>query len=188
MQKLFSQISGIFFGISIGTVTTVMPLSALADSISPGITGDNQQYSGEAMNAAFFGSGPASHLTEASQLRMQGEQSTREGKPDLAMRMLAKAVQLEPGDPTGHLLYARALSAKIKSSPADATSLPLIYKATDEWKMLWHHDADSFEQAEAKNEARRLSKLAKVITNQVQRNHGVSQEEAIAAAMHRTLQ
>ena len=168
--------------------TTITIESALADSISPHVDGNGQQYSGEPVNAAFFGTGPAAYLTEASQLRFQGAEDIRNGKPEQAMRKLAKAVQLDPGDPNGHLLYARALSAKIKISPADASSLPLVYKALDEWKMLWHHDADSFEQSEAKGEAKRLNRIAKAIIKQEQVNHGVSQQEAIAAATHRSLQ
>jgi hypothetical protein len=172
--------------IFLGTASTFT--YAIADSISPHVDGNNTQYSGEPVNAAFFGTGPAAYLTEASQLRFQGAEDTRNGKPEQAMRKLAKAVQLDPGDPDGHLLYARALTAKIKASPADASTLPLVYKALDEWKMLWHHDADSFEQTEAKNEAKRMTKIAKAIIKQEHVNHGISQEEALAAATHRSLQ
>lgn len=172
----------------LGLLTAFSVGSAHADSISPHIDGNHMQYSGEPVNSAYFGTGPAANLTEASQLRFQGAEDTRNGKPEQAMRKLAKAVQLDPGDPDGHLLYARALSAKIKISPADASTLPLVYKALDEWKMLWHHDADSFEQTEAKNEARRLTKVAKSIVKQEHSNHGISQEEALAAATHRSLQ
>lgn len=181
MQKVFS----------IGLAIFISALSAecvLADAISPHVDGSNIQYSGEPVNAAFFGTGPAAYLTEASQLRFQGAEDTRSGKPEQALRKLSKAVQLDPGDPEGHLLYARALSAKIKASPNDASTLPLVYKALDEWKMLWHHDADQFDQTEAKNEARRLNKIAKSIIKQEHSNHGISQEEALAAAMHRSMQ
>ena len=36
-------------------------------------------------------------------------------------------------------------------------------EAIDEWKLLWHHDADQSDQVEAKNQAKILGRLAKSI-------------------------
>jgi hypothetical protein len=146
--------------------------AAIADSISPGIRDEGQSYSDEEANSSFYGDGEAGRLSEASALRFQGEKSIHNGKLDLAIRQLAKAVQLEPGDPQGHLLYARAISAKINRS-GSAPSLVLVNKGIDEWKLIWHHDADPFDQSEGRKQAKKLMALAKVILKQgIQENNG----------------
>jgi hypothetical protein len=150
---------------------------AVADSISPGIRDEGQAYSDEEANSSFYGDGEAGRLSEASALRFQGEKSIHNGKLDLAIRQLAKAVQLEPGDPQGHLLYARAISAKITRS-GSAPSLVLVNKGIDEWKLIWHHDADPFDQAEGRKQAKKLMQLAKVLLKQ-----GIQENNATASRM-----
>lgn len=136
-------------------------LPCFADAISPAITGDGKQYSKDLANSAYFGTGISGRLTEASTLRFDGEQETAAANYDVAIKKLRKAVQLDPSDPTGHILYARALSAKIRSQklPEEA----LLKQAIDEWKMIWHHDADLLEQLEGKRETRALTRIAKAV-------------------------
>jgi len=138
-------------------------IPAIADAISPAITGDGKQYSKDLANSAYFGSGISGRLTEASTLRFEGEQETASGNHDVAIKKLRKAVQLDPADPTGHILYARALSAKVRSSQSPDPSL--IAQAIEEWKLIWHHDADLLEQVEGRRESRALSKLAKSVSS-----------------------
>ncbi len=150
-------------------------LPALADAISPAITGDGKQYSKDVANTAYFGTGISGRLTEASNLRFEGEQETAAANYDIAIKKLAKAVQLDPADPTGHILYARAISAKVRSSRSpDPTLLAL---GIQEWKLIWHHDADLLEQVEGRRETRSLSNLAKAIAKQ-QKEHGVESQVA----------
>jgi hypothetical protein len=167
-----SLISGLLLGLAFLSTNSVW-----ADSISPGIRDDGQSYSEEKANSSFYGDGEAGRLSEASALRFQGQQSIHDGKLDLAIKQLAKAVQFEPGDPQGHILYARAISAKIDKS-GSAPSLVMVNRAIDEWKLIWHHDADCFDQTEAKSQAKRLTRLAKVLLKQ-----GIQENNAAASRM-----
>lgn len=159
--------SPLFFSISL-----ILPLLApinpcCADAISPSVNGDGQVYSKEAPNASFYGTGMSGRMNEASALRFEGEQDTASQKYDVAIRKLAKAVQLDPSDPTGHVLFARALSQKIVTSKT-AISPDMVNQAIQEWKMIWHHDADIMEQMEGQREVRRLKKIAKAVEKQQQ--------------------
>jgi len=155
--------------------------AALADVISPQIhaVDPDRPYSNEKPNTAYYGTGVAGRMSEASALRFQGERDTDDGKFDVAIHELAKAVQLDPGDPSGHVLYARALSRKIK---AHAHVTPdLVATAIGEWKLLWRHDADYSEQFEARDETRKLTKLAKVMQKEAKRHkHGGPQQDFVA--------
>lgn len=136
-------------------------IPALADAISPAITGDGKQYSKDRANTAYFGTGISGRLTEASTLRFEGEQETAAENYDVAIKKLQKAVQLDPADPTGHILLARALSTKVRRSPKPDEKQ--IAQAIEEWKLIWHHDADLLEQIEGKRETRSLQKIAKAV-------------------------
>jgi len=145
-----------------------------ADAISPSIKETDQQYSSEKPDRAFYGTGIAGRMSEASALRFRGEQETQDGDIDLAIRQLAKAVQLDQGDPEGHLLYARALSKKIHIGKN--VSPQQVQDAIAEWKLLWHHDADHGEQFEARGETKKLIKLAKQLDKR-----GISNDRQVAS-------
>lgn len=84
---------------------------ASADTISPQINDDEAtSYSREPANAAFFGKGISGRMSEASYMRFGGEQALVEGNFKEAYRKLSKAVQFDPGDPTGHVLLARSMT------------------------------------------------------------------------------
>ena len=85
---------------------------AIADAISPNIENGDKVYSTEKPNAAYFGTGVAGRLSEASRLRFEGEHYTINGDFDRALSRLRKAVELDPGDPQGHLLLSRAMTKK----------------------------------------------------------------------------
>ena len=152
------QIVVVFWAAALGLSTA----AALADAISPSIKDDGSVYSEADPNSAMYGTGPGAELTEASALRFEGSQRLRHRKYDEAIGMFLKAVQFDPGDPESHLLLARAMTAKImhgKKLPEGKA----LKEAIDEWKLIWHHDADQTEQQEAKVQARLLQKLAKAI-------------------------
>lgn len=151
-------------------------LPAFADAISPAITGDGKQYSKDKANTAYFGTGISGRLTEASTLRFEGEQETAAANYEIAIKKLNKAVQLDPADPTGHILLARALSAKIRSSSRPDEKL--LAQAIEEWKLIWHHDADLLEQVEGRRETQSLSKMAKAIAKYNQEHPPQSQVAA----------
>ncbi|HNB24835.1 MAG TPA: hypothetical protein PKZ32_20610, partial [Candidatus Melainabacteria bacterium] len=132
------------------------------------ITSGGKVYSEERPNKEFYGSGMSGRLSEASHLRFSGEQAYDDGDLSEALKKLSKAVQLDPGDPTGHFMYARALTAKInrdlkKNEPVDQE---MLTDCIDEWKLIARHDADISEQSEAKAQWRRLARIAKLMNVQ----------------------
>jgi hypothetical protein len=134
-------------------------LAVFADAISPAITAGGRAYSHEEPNSSFYGTGVSGRLAEASALRFEGDQETVSGDFDSAMPKLAKAVQLDPNDPSGHILYARAMTGKINSSPEPDPAM--LNLAIHEWKLIWRHDADLTEQTEGRQQTRALMKIAK---------------------------
>jgi len=139
--------------------------AAKADTISPNITSGGKVYSEEKPNKAFFGSGMSGRLSEASYLRFMGEQALDDGDVSAALKRLSKAVQLDAGDPTGHTLYARAMTMKINRSLKKGEDIDseLLDNCIAEWRLIARHDADTSEQAEAKIQGRRLTRIAKLI-------------------------
>ncbi|MFN8553842.1 MAG: hypothetical protein U0103_20400 [Candidatus Obscuribacterales bacterium] len=168
--KLIAKLMAAFSG------CLVFSGSALADAISPAIKADGKQYSKDAANTSYFGTGISGRLTEASTLRFEGEQETAAANHDTAIRKLQKAVQLDPADPTGHILLARALSAKVRSTAHPDQKL--LAQAIEEWKLIWHHDADLLEQVEGRRETHALTKIAKALAKQSQRKAPESQVAA----------
>lgn len=162
--------------IAVSVVLMLSQLPALADAISPAIKGDGKQYSKDAANTSYYGTGISGRLTEASTLRFEGEQETAAANHDLAIKKLQKAVQLDPADPTGHILLARALSAKVRSSSRPDEKQ--IAQAIEEWKLIWHHDADLLEQVEGRRETHALQKLAKAVAKYNQEHPANSQVAA----------
>jgi hypothetical protein len=141
-----------------------------ADTISPNITSGGRVYSEEKPNKAFFGTGMSGRLSEASYLRFMGEQALDDGDLPAALQKLSKAVQLDAGDPTGHLLFARAMTMKINRAlkKGEDVDSDLLDDCIAEWKLLARHDADTSEQAEAKVQCRRLTKIAKLLNAQME--------------------
>ncbi|MBX9880016.1 MAG: hypothetical protein K2Y22_16280 [Candidatus Obscuribacterales bacterium] len=136
-------------------------LPAYADSISPRIKKGTKQYSSERPESSFYGTGPAGRLTEASNLRFLAEKELADSNIDEALRVAGKAVQLDPGDPGSHLLYARALTAKFYSNEDEKVDEKMLAKCYDEWMLIYRHDSDQEEQQEARVQAKRLAKIAK---------------------------
>jgi hypothetical protein len=133
-----------------------------ADAISPQIRDTGEVYSEATPDESTYGNGAGCELTEASVLRFEGEHKLRERKYDEAIEKFRRAVQFDPSDPQSHVLLARGLTAKIMHSK-ELPESQTLKKAIDEWKLIWHHDADQSDQVEAKTQARLLSKLAKSI-------------------------
>lgn len=137
--------------------------AAMADVISPSISDDGETYSNEPSNAAFFGKGISGRLSEASYMRFAGEQGILEGKFSEAYQRLSKAVQLDPGDPTGHVMLARAMTAMLRKQKLEELDRDLLAKTIKEWKLIQRHDADISEQFEAGANLRKLSRLVKLL-------------------------
>lgn len=132
-----------------------------ADAISPNIDNSEKVYSSEKPNSAFFGSGIAGRLSEASQLRFQGENYSSDGQHERAIQCLKKAVELDPGDPTGHFLLAQALTKKLKTQ--DNPDQKLLLETYNEWSLIDKHDADHTHQFEARKNIRFLKLLNKAM-------------------------
>ena len=140
----------------------LMMAPAWPDNISPHVTGSGRVYSKEPPNSAVYGTGISGRMTEASELRYLGEQDLNSGDIDEAVRKLGKAVQLDPGTPTGHVLYARGITAKFYANKG-AVDEKLLSDCLHEWRMLWHHDADHLEQTEARSQALKLGKIVRAL-------------------------
>jgi hypothetical protein len=140
---------------------------ALADVISPSIGsengGEDENYSNEPSNVAFFGKGVSGRMSEASYKRFAGEQGLLEGKFEEAYKNLSKAVQLDPGDPTGHVMLARAMTGMLRKQKIADLDRDLLAKTIKEWKLIARHDADLTEQLEAGANLRKLGKVVKVL-------------------------
>jgi hypothetical protein len=144
---------------------TLPATAAFADAISPGINNDDgDTYSSESANSAFFGRGVSGRMSEASYLRFASEQALLEKRYDEAYRKLSKAVQLDPGDPTGHVMLARSMNGVLRRSAAKGKiDEELLAKLIREWKLIAYHDADLTEQLEAKGQLRQLNKIVKAL-------------------------
>ena len=137
---------------------------AIADTISPQINDDDAtSYSREPANAAFFGKGISGRMSEASYMRFGGEQALVEGNFKEAYRKLSKAVQFDPGDPTGHVLLARSMTGILRKSKDTEIDKALLDRTIREWKMIERHDVDISEQFEARANLRKLSKVVKLL-------------------------
>lgn len=158
----------IFLTLVTAVVANTVP--AYGDAISPRINNGGHTYSKETPNVSFYGNGISGRLSEASALRFEGERDTQDGNFDSACKKLSKAVQLDPADPSSHLLLARALQANAGTKNADK-ALAMYQKAILEWRLIWHHDADPLEQIEAKWQVRKLSHLCKKIEKQMKQGN-----------------
>lgn len=148
---------------SLGLALSVVFISpASADVISPSIDRDQEVYSQEAPNAAFFGRGVSGRMSEASHLRFNAEQCLMERRYKDAYRAISKAVQLDPGDPTGHVMLARSMTGLLRKADGNIDE-DMLARAIKEWKLIAYHDADLTEQLEAKGQLRKLGKVAKAI-------------------------
>jgi len=156
--------------------TSFSSVPVYADAISPQIRDKGNVYSREKPDTGFYGTGPAGRAMEAMQLRFDVERLLQDSEYDQAIAKAKKACQLDPGDPECHLLLARALTRKFytKEGPIDEK---LLRECLGEWLLIWHHDSDQFEQVEAKNEARRMIKIAKVLD----KKHKAEMEAKLAA-------
>ncbi len=142
------------------TIFSACVPSALADSISPNIGDAGKKYSTDKPDTSYYGTGAGAKLSEASALRFKAEQMINEGELDDAMKALAKAVQFDPQDPSGHLMLARVMTQKIRSNRT-SVDWELYGQCIDEWTLLARHDADHLEQQEARGAIQSLKKMAK---------------------------
>jgi hypothetical protein len=142
--------------------TSFSALPVYADAISPQIKDKGHVYSKEKPDVEMYGTGIGGRAMEAMALRFEVERMLQDGEFEKAIPRAKKAVQLDPGDPMAHLLLARAMTRKLYTieGPVDEK---LLTECLMEWNLIWHHSADQFEQVEAKNEARRLMRVARVI-------------------------
>lgn len=158
---------------------------AWADAISPNIDNGDREYSTERPNSAFYGTGYTGRMTEASQCRFEADQLMADGKLEEARKKLGKAVMLDPGDPEGHLMYARCITRMLYAKKT--IDEKLLQQCITEWSMIWHHDSDQTEQVEAKAQARKLIRIAKELDKQ-KKQMEKDKEKALASADKKALQ
>lgn len=161
----------------------VAPLAS-ADVTSPSIKDRGKKYSTEKPLTNYYGSGSSGRLVEASELRMVIEDLLAAGEFEKAIPKAKKAVQLDPGDPAGHLFLAKAMTAKFYSQKGEIDE-KLLAECAREWNMIRYHDADPTEQWEAGNEAKKLAKIAKALDKEKLRKKQ-AQEERDAGELARS--
>lgn len=188
-HKLFRTVESL--ALSLVLASPLMPHglidAAHADTISPNITSGGRVYSEEKPDRAFFGTGMSGRLSEASYLRFMGEQALDDGDVSTALKKLSKAVQLDAGDPTGHMLFARAMTMKINRTirKGEDVDRELLDDCIAEWRLIARHDADTSEQAEAKVQYRRLTKIAKLLDAQIEGKEGVKKPRSFFGRLAR---
>lgn len=180
---------GILFGLALGMLLMAPTPSVLADAISPNLNSEGRTYSKEKPIEEFYGTNIGARATEASRLRLEAQRDLQDGHYDAAMRKSGKAVQLDPGDPDTHLLYARAITNIFYQKTS--VDEELLAKCIQEWKMIWHHDADHLTQYEARGQAKRLMAIAEALQKQraeVAKAKAKEQKEKLAEAKKRDKQ
>jgi hypothetical protein len=153
---------GIIWISAISLATAAAVQSAMADVTSPSIKDMGKKYTTEKPKTEYYGTGSSGRLTEASELRVLVEDLLSSGEYEKAIPKAKKAVQLDPGDPSGHLFLARALTNKLYQSKEEIDE-KLLAECIREWQMIRYHDADPTEQWEAGNQVKALNKIAKAL-------------------------
>jgi hypothetical protein len=167
------------FLVALSLVACTSFVPCRADLTSTAFNQKETIYSKEKPDAAYFGTGESGKRNEASILRFQGEQDLGDKKIDEAVRKLSKAVELDPADPTTHVLYARAITAKFFANEGPINEKEMA-KCMGEWNMIYRHDADYLEQSEARAHLRRLNRLAKALAKEKKEKA----KELLAAKKH----
>lgn len=156
--------------------------TAGADPVSPGVRDRGKVYSKEPADTSTYGNGPGGRAMEAMMLRFDVERLMQDGNIEAALPKAYKAVQLDPADPTTRMMLVRLLTRKFysKKGPVDEK---LMLECMSEWKVLWHHDADQTDQAEAKYEYLRMAQIERALDRQheLEDMQAMEQEEKIAA-------
>ena len=131
-------------------------------------------------------------------MRFSAEQALLENDYEGAYKKSTKALQLDPGDPTTHILYAKSMTGQLRKQ-IDAQKNPddlqidreLLSKCIKEWKMIQRHDADISEQFEARSQVRKLLKVVKTIKMQdlakLEKEKLEQEKRAIAAGAEKHL-
>ena len=140
----------------------VLVPAARADVTSPSIKDTGKQYTREKPATSYYGTGTSARLTEASELRMAVEDLIAAGELEQALPKAKKAVQLDPGDPSGHLFLARILTTKFYETKGKIDE-KLMAECAREWQMIRYHDADPTEQWEAGQQVKKLMRIAKTL-------------------------
>ena len=138
---------------------------AFADVTSPMVKDRGRKYTEEKPQTTYYGSGAAGRMTEASELRYHAESLLSAGEWEKAIPIIKRAVQFDAGDPSGHLILARALTQKFYHTKG-AIDEKLLTEALREWQLIRYHDADPTEQWEAGMAAKKLIRVAKALEKQ----------------------
>ncbi|MBX9689182.1 MAG: hypothetical protein K2X27_20910 [Candidatus Obscuribacterales bacterium] len=153
--------------------------AAMADVTSPSIKDKGKKYTTEKPLTNYYGTGSSARLVEASELRIAVEDMLTSGDFEKAIPKAKKAVQLDPGDPQGHVYLAKALTMKFYQSKGEIDE-KLLAECIREWQLIRYHDADPTEQWEAGNEAKKLTKIAKALEKEKKAKERQRADEELA--------
>lgn len=159
----------------VSAVIASVPIAS-ADVTSPMIKDRGRKYTEEKPLTNYYGTGAAGRMTEASELRFQAESLFTAGEWEKAIPVAKRAVQFDAGDPTGHLILARALTQKFYQQKG-AIDEKLLAECLREWQLIRYHDADPTEQWEAGNAAKRLLKIARALEKEKKERMRIEEEK-----------
>jgi hypothetical protein len=150
-------------GLALAVIAPILLAPAVqADVTSPDIKDKGKRYTQEKAHKEIYGTSSSGRLVEASELRILVDGLIADGEWEAAIPKARKAVQLDPGDPGGHLALARILTRKFYDTKGRVDE-KLLNEVIGEWQIIRFHDVDPTEQWEAGQTVKKLQKIAKAI-------------------------
>lgn len=96
-------------------------------------------------------------MVSADGLRLEGEQAIRLGNTDRAIQLLQKALELQPGDMDGRILYASALEKKLMKQKSRKRDPKLFNFCVKNWYYIWKKSEFHDQKAQARNHLDKLT-------------------------------
>lgn len=107
-------------------------------------------------------------MVSADGLRLEGEQAIRLGHTDRAILLLQKALELQPGDMDGRILYSSALEKKLMKQKSSKRDPKLFNFCVKNWYYIWKKSEFHDQKGQAANH---LDKLTGIVPKKFERPH-----------------
>lgn len=95
-------------------------------------------------------------VVSSNGLRLEGEQAIRLGHTDRACLLLQKALEMQPGDMDGRILYSSALEKKLMKQPSKKRDPKLFNFVVKNWFYIWKKSEFHDQKAQAANHLEKL--------------------------------
>jgi len=107
-------------------------------------------------------------MVSSDGLRLEGEQAIRLGNTDRACQLLQKAIEMQPGDFDGRILYASALEKKLMKQKASKRDPKLFNFVVKNWYFVYKKSEFHDQKAQAKSH---LEKLVGALPKRMEKPH-----------------